>query len=371
MKTRCENLRSVLRGEAPAWVPFCPNFNQWFVHHQKFGTLPPELRGCRDYLDAMKVLGCDIFSRNLPSGFTERDTKWQRKVTVREEALGKEKTMVYETPFGALRQVTQDQNAISSAHVVEYLVKDWGRDGDAFRAFMEQREFDWDEEAFLKTHRRVGDDGILNVAVGSTPLKFLHTYFGLDHSCLFVMDHPEAAKEVCDLYWSRLRPVLLRVASHPEVESAILMDNVDTPFYPPSLAVEYWAPYVKEAVEIMGRHGKPLFVHACGKLKGLARLFAETRVSGLEGISHPPLGDWTAAEAQACHPGFIFIGGFSAREQEMAGDATVREFYREYLGAARKERFIFASSCQTAVQTSWERLKLVREICREWGGEMP
>jgi uroporphyrinogen-III decarboxylase len=163
--------------------------------------------------------------------------------------------------------------------------------------------------------------------------------------------------------------VLKRLAAHPDVESVILMDNVDTPFYAPSLAAEYWSPYVKDAADLMRARGKYVFVHACGKLAGLAPQFAQTRVSGLEGVAHPPLGDWTAAQAQTCHPGFIFLGGFSAHEQEETrSDASVRAFYREYLASAHKERFIFASSCQTAIHTKWERIKLVRDICREWGG---
>ena len=39
--TRQQNLRLVLAGQTPAWVPFAPNFAQWFHHHQKFASLPP------------------------------------------------------------------------------------------------------------------------------------------------------------------------------------------------------------------------------------------------------------------------------------------------------------------------------------------
>lgn len=367
--TRKENLRLVLRGQKPRWVPFAPNFNQWFVHHQKFGSLPPELRGCGDYLDAMKTLGCDIFSRNLESGFQKSDTRFEPRVTVEPSATGPRTITEYVTPHGTLREVHQEQTTFSTSHQEEYLVKDWGRDGKAFWSFLEQRRHAWAEAAFLRVDARVGDDGIVNVHFGTTPLKMLHLYFGLDHSCLFVMDEPEAARELCDYYWrEKARPVLHALANHPKVESAILMDNVDTPFYPPRLAAEYWTPYVREAAETMRAKGKTLFVHACGKLAGLAREFATARLSGLEGISHPPLGDWPVAAAQACHEDFIFIGGFSAREQEILDDEQVRAFYREYLATAKKERFIFASSCQTAIDTTWERIKLVRDLCRAWGG---
>ena len=185
------------------------------------------------------------------------------------------------------------------------------------------------------------------------------------------MDEPAAAAAVCDAYWQKLRPVLERVAAHPAVASAILMDNVDTPFYPPNMLSDYWAPYVKDAAAIMRSHGKHLFVHACGKLAALSPAFAACGLSGLEGIAHPPLGDWTVDGARACHPDFIFVGGFSAREQELMTDDEVRSFYADYLPVADQRRLIFSASCQTSIRTSWARIKLVQAICHAWGGAAP
>lgn len=366
--TKRENLMRVLAGEEPAWVPFAMNFAQWFVHHTRFGTLPTELRGCGSYIDAMKILGCDIFSRNLDGGYRERDTLLKVQEHDEPSATGPRRTIAYETPYGRLEMVRTQQVALTTSHEESHFVKDWSRDGDAFRYLLEQRAYDWDEEVFDAVDRAVGDDGLVNVPVACTPLKMLHLNFGLAYSCLFLMDEPDAAQALCDTYWAGVRPLVERLARHPRVASAILMDNVDTPFYPPDLARRYWAPYVKDAAALMRAHGKTLFVHACGKLAGLAPVFAECGVSGLEGIAHPPLGDWSAAAAQACHPGFLFIGGFGAHEQESMNDDQVRAFYADYLPRASRRRFIFSASCQTSIRTPWERLKLVREQCRDWGG---
>jgi len=366
--TRRENLRRTLRGEEPAWVPFSPNFAQWFIHHQKFGTLPAELQGCGDVVDAMKAAGCDIFTRWIDGGVRVSDTKLERLIATEHAATGDRFTTTFKTPFGDLNSVTQRIDAITSSHQEEYMVKDWSRDGDAFRCLLDQREYTWDEAAFIASDDRLGDDGIVNVSCGCTPLKFLHLTFGLDHTCLFAMDEPDTAREICDIYWKKVRPVIERLADHPRVESVILMDNVDTPFYPPSLVEQFWAPYVKDAADLLVPRGKCLFVHACGKLKALNPYFADCGLTGLEGVTHPPLGDWPADQAQGCHDRFVFNGGFSAHEQESMTDDQVRRFYDAYLPAARRRRFIFSSSCQTAVNTKWERLSLVRGIVRDWGG---
>jgi len=362
-----ENLQRVLRGDEPAWVPFSPNFNQWFVHHKKLGMLPEQLKNCRDHIDAMKLIDCDIFTRCIDAGYTSADTI-KPEISVEQAQLGQRTTVIHHTRHGHLRAVSQMVNEISSAHTEEFLVKDWSNDGDAFLDWLDQRQYRWDVEKFLAADRRIGEDGLVNVGCGPSPLKFLHTTFGFEHSCLFAMDEPDKAKHIADAYWAKVRPVLLEMANHPKVESVILMDNVDTPFYPPSLAEFLWAPYVKDAAEIMLSRGKYLFVHACGKLKALDKYYAECRITGLEGVTHPPLGDWPACEAQDCHDGFVFNGGFSAHEQQNMTDDEVRAFYDGYLNSALKERFIFSSSCQTAIKTTWERILLVRDIVRAWGG---
>lgn len=367
MITRRENLLMLLRGEKPQWVPFALNFAQWFAHHRQFGSLPGALKGCTSYVQAMKVLDCDIFTRNLDSGFRQSDTTLTPDSVVAPQSTGPRTTVTYDTPFGSLSTIRQEQTALSTSHVESYLVKDWNCDCDAFRFYLDQRAFDWDERVFESLSLEIGDAGVVNVSCGSSPLKMLHNYFGLDYASLFMMDEPVAARELCDLYWSKLWPVLERLARHPDVYSVILMDNVDTPFYPPNLADLYWVPYVKQASELLRQNGKTLFVHACGKLAGLSAQFAASGITGLEGISHPTLGDWPPADAQRCHDAFIFIGGFSAMEQQ-ASDAEVYAFYERYLPTVERSRFIFSSSCQTAIQTPWSRITLVRDICRAWGG---
>jgi hypothetical protein len=368
--SRADNLRTVLRGATPAWIPFAPNFRQWFIHHQSHGSLPEELRGCRDYLDAMIAFDCDIFSRNIDSGCVETDVLFRAQREVQPSSTGQRCLTTWQTPHGALREVVCEQTSISTSHTEEYRVKDWNVDGRAFRAWFDQREPAWDEASYLATADRVGDRGLVNLACFQTPLKFLHNNFGLDGACFFCSDHPDEAKALCDERWARLRPLIQRMADHPRVDSIVLMDNVDTPFYPPSMARTYWAPYVADAVGIMRARGKSVFVHACGKLRGLARIFAECGVTGLEGISHAPIGDWDPTGAVATHPGFVYVGGFSCTEQGMDHDAMAR-FYEGFLAGMPRQRVIFSSSCQTAIETPWERLVQVRDLVRAWGGRPP
>ncbi|MDA3963652.1 MAG: hypothetical protein PF961_22930 [Planctomycetota bacterium] len=366
MPTRRDNLLAVLRGEEPDWVPVSINCAQWFDHQQSLGTLPTELEG-GDYIDALLRLEFDIFSRNHDGGVRVRSAAPTRDESS-ETALGTRVTTIRDTPYGELRSVRQEQRAISCWHDEEYPVKDWATHGRAAWWAMEECAADWNEAVFTTVRDRIGEAGIFVVPCACTPLKHLHHLCGLDGACYAIMDHSEDVAAYADAWWRRcVWPSLERLAAHPLVDAVILMDNVDTPFYSPSIATVLWTPYVRAATELMRVAGKTLWVHACGKLDGLCGEFAASGVTGLEGVAHPPLGDLEIATAHAIHPDFVYNGGFGAHEQNGDED-TVRAFYRDFLARAGRRRLIVASACNTAVQTPVERIRLVRDLIRDHCG---
>ncbi len=367
--TRRANLLRLLAGEQPAWTPCAINFNQWFGHHRNHGSLPAELRD-GDYLHAMKLLGCDIFSRNLGGGckVTFPGVEEQHEKV---DAGGGHSRHInrFVTPHGTLRCIREDQPEQTTSYQVEDLVKDWNTEGQAYRYWLEQYTADWDEAGYLALDERVGDDGLVMIPGPCTPLKRLQIDFGLDHACLFLMDEPQAARELCALYWSRVRAQLVRMAEHPRVQVMCLMDNVDSPFYPPALCADYWTPYVADAVSIFAPRGKRVLVHACGRLRALKQVFRDSGVHGLEGMAHSPLGDFDPADVHDMPSSFIYNGGFGAHEQVTRSDDDLRKFYAQHFAALRGHAgFIFASACQTTVTTPWARIKLAVQLCREFGG---
>ncbi len=367
--TRRENLRRVLRGETPAWTPCSINLGQWFDHHVATDTMPRELAGVGDHLDAMRLLGCDIFSRYFNGGFIESFEGAQPQRTTEPGQLGPRTIVRFRTPHGKLQHIAETQTQLTASYDVEDLVKDWESDRKAYLWLLERRRCRWDKQAFTKMTNQIGDDGIAMIQIARTPLKQLHTDFGLDHACLFVMDEPEDAKMICDLHWRAMWPAIQQIADAPDVDAACLMDNVDAPFYTPTLCERYWSPYVRQAADLFAARGKRLFVHACGHLHQLKQTFIDSHVHGLEGMAHPPLGDWTIQDARDMPAPFIYNGGFAAHEQVTKSDDEVRAFYRRFFEELDGfPRFIFASACQTAITTTWDRIQLVVDLCREFGG---
>ena len=234
--TRKQNLLNMLSGRKPEWVPCSINLWQWHKHHKAFGTLPEELLHTGSDLDAMKLLGCDFFTRNVPC----QPAEFYEGLAVEEERIrqpmGMRTIRVLRTPHGDLRQVHQEQAAMTTGHDMEHCVHDWETQGRAYLYALERLRFTWDRELFARTHAEVGEHGLIMLPVGQTPLKRLHIDFGLEYASVFMMLHPEAAKICCDAYWAHLWPMLCEVAEEERVHAAILMDNVDTPSTPRTCA---------------------------------------------------------------------------------------------------------------------------------------
>lgn len=370
MTTRRENLIRLLQGQPPQWTPCSINVAQWFAHQRQFNKLPDELRDAQDHLDAMKTLGCDIFSRNVDAGFGGSAPGVEIEQRTEPGDEGPRHITRIHTPHGLLESIRQEQTALSTSYDVKDLVSDWPTDRQAYLHYAQRRQFHWDEQAYRDLDQRVGDDGVVLVPIGGTPLKKLHMDLGLDHSMLFIMDYPDDAKALCDLYWQQMTPVLKQLAGAETVHAVVLMDNLDTPFSPPSLARDYWLPYVAQAVDILNAGGKRLFVHACGQLAGLIDILNESKVDGLEGMAHPPLGDFTPKHALQMHDRFIYNGGFTAHEQTTRNDEQCRAFYNDFFQQLQGfDRFIFGAACQTVINTPWQRIKDVVSLCREHRGQ--
>lgn len=368
--SRRENLRRVMRGDDPVWTPCTINLSQWFDHRVYTNTLPSDLADAKDHIDAMRRLGCDIFSRNFDGGVVESFEGIEPEQITEPGRLGPRSITRFHTPHGILQRITEQQTQFSSSYEVEDLVKDWPRDRKAYLWLLERRRCRWKKERFTKVSGRVGEDGLAMIPLARTPLKQLHIDLGLDYSCMFVMDEPEDAKAICDLFWRTTRPVIEQIADDDAVEVACLMDNVDIPFYPPALCGRYWTPYVRQAADLFASRGKRLFVHACGHLHRLKQTLIDSGVHGLEGMAHPPLGDWAVDDAKSMPAPFIYNGGCTAHEQVTKSDDEVRAFYRAFFEQLDGfPRFIFASACQTAITTPWERIKLVVDLCRDYGGQ--
>ena len=99
-------------------------------------------------------------------------------------------------------------------------------------------------------------------------------------------------------------------------------------------------------------------------------MIASLGVDGLEGVVFPPMGNVELDEAMELSSGnFIITGGISAVETK---ELKIREEVFNYVEnlftrlKPYKNRFIFAASCNTAINTPWETIKHFRDAWKKF-----
>ncbi|MCE5270703.1 hypothetical protein LLH00_05405 [bacterium] len=367
-----DRILRVLAGETPDRAVFAPNIWQWFEYHRRHG-LPAELSGCTSQLDVMRVLGVDIFSRNLLTDITERlfgghvherFPGLEVEVTVEGDLTRK----VYHTAAGDLSEVLWfDREGVTLVQK-EYLFKDFEREYPAWKAWSEARELVFDPASFHALQSQVGEDGLVIAGEITNPLKQLHILARQDNAIFLLFDHEKQMQELMDIYAQKALALIGRMLE-AGVRVVMCMDNLDSFFYPPEHLERYCASFFRRASELCHSRGAWLFSHACGRQRQIIEHVVGSGLDGLEGIAFPPLGDIELWEAKAAGKSFIVEGGLSATQLEgevtqAQADTHVRELFERMRPF---DRFIFSMSCNTSIATKWDTLKRYRDAWIKYG----
>jgi hypothetical protein len=363
----------ILAGKDPSRFVYAPNYWQWFKHQVSHNQLPDEIKHCNTLLDLYNYLGVDVFSRNV---YSDPEKHWfggicdevydDFDIFERKTLSGKDKIISreYRSSRGILDEKLTYIFNESTLVQTKFLINDYVKDFELFRRFLADRRWEFNSEKFNNVRRSVGEKGIVIAGEFFSPLKMLHFAMGPVSTVYFLMECPEKAAELIKLHEeAQLRCIEQTVKSGVRV--IMSMDNLDTMFHPPDHVEEYSSSYYRKASEICHSSGALFFIHACGQQKDNLKLISSYGVDGLEGVASPPLGDVMLDEAMRDTPdGFIITGGISAmetRDLKTRDDIFdyVEKLFRKMLPF--KNRFIFSSSCNTAIDTSWETIKNFRD----------
>jgi uroporphyrinogen-III decarboxylase len=192
----------------------------------------------------------------------------------------------------------------------------------------------------------------------------LHLVMGPVNAVYFLMERPDEAQVLMKLH-EEAQLDCLKETVNSGVKVVMAMDNLDTMFHPPDYVEKYSASFYSRASEICHTASAKFFIHACGQQKDNLRLISSYGVDGLEGVASPPLGDVLPEEVmEYTQDHFIMTGGISAFEtRDLKTRKDVFRYVEKLFGTMVKyrNRFIFSSSCNTAINTRWETIKDFRD----------
>jgi hypothetical protein len=373
MNTPKTEIENILAHREPSRFVYAPNYWQWFKHQKDHGALPDEIRHCETLLDLYHYLGVDVFSRNI---YSDPEKYWFGGIcdemiddfeAVEHKSLsGKDKVTEkeYRSSRGSLQENLVYSFNESTLIQHKFLVTDYVNEFEVFRHWVANRRWVFNQEKFSSICQSVGENGIVIAGEFFSPLKMLHFAMGPINSVYFLMELPDKAKSILDLH-EKAQLDCMRQCAENGVRVIMSMDNLDTMFHPPDYVLEFSSSYYKKASDLCHAHGASFFVHACGQQKSNLELISSFHVDGLEGVASHPLGDITYLEAMENTPGnFIVTGGISAMETR---DLKTKEEIFQYVEnlfknmLPYKNRFIFSSSCNTSIDTSWETIKNFRD----------
>jgi hypothetical protein len=367
------NVDLVLKNRTPSRIVYAPNYWQWFKHQQVHNLLPYEIKHCQTLMDLYNYLGVDVFSRNV---YSDPEIYWfggicdeiidEFEVLIRKSLSGNDKVTEkeYKSSKGVLNEkliyVFNESTLVQN----KFLVTDPINEFEVFRHYLSNRQWHFNRDKYNAICQSVGEKGIVIAGEFFSPLKMLHLAMGPVNAVYFLMEYPEQSQHLLQLH-EKSQLDCIRECVENGVKAIMAMDNLDTMFHPPDYVRDYSSSFYKRASEICHKNGARFFIHACGQQKDNLSLISSYNVDGLEGVASPPLGDVMLDEAmKLTHDNFIITGGISAMETR---NLRTREQIFNYVEALfrkmlpYKNRFIFSSSCNTSIDTSWETIKHFRD----------
>lgn len=373
-----ENIEKILENDHPSRIAYAPNYWQWFEHHKNHSILPNEIKYCETQLDLFDYLGLDVFSRNI---YCRQDEAWFGGIcdeyfedvtkTITISSSGNNKVTQKEYLLGTEKLTEKLMYVFDESTIVqrEFLISDYKVQGHLLEKYVASRKWKFNPAKFEAINQKVGEKGVIIVGDFFSPLKMLHMTLGPVNTVYFLMEEPEFAKRLLDLH-EKAQLELVRQCVNSGVRVIMAMDNLDTMFHPPFFVEAYSASFYEKASAICHEKGCRFFIHACGNQKDNLQLISSLNVDGLEGFAFPPLGDIQLEEAmKMTHGKFTLTGGISPMETRDLQSKKEIFSYVENLFTRMKpyaNRFIFSSSCNTAIDAKWETIKHFRDAWLEF-----
>jgi hypothetical protein len=371
-------IEKILNNETPSRFVFAPNFWQWFAHHKNHGILPEELRHCNHQLDMMNYLGVDIFSRNI---YCNQGEAWIGGIcdeyleggqfVVRYDYEGRNRVIHREYNLSSGKLSERQMYVFDESTIVQkdFLIGDYKKQAGLFEELAASRRWRFNREKYEHYSEVVGRRGMIIVGDLFSPLKMLHFTMGPVNTVYFLMEEPELARRILDLHESAMLDLAEQCVTNG-VKVIMSMDNLDTMFHPPQYVESYSASYYEKASKICHDNGSKFFIHACGNQRDNLQLISSLNVDGLEGFAFPPLGDIELDEGmKMTHDRFIITGGISPMEtRDLKTRKEVFEYVKKLFARMEpyKNRFVFSSSCNTAINAGWDTIRHFRDAWLEY-----
>ena len=341
--TAKERLLNAITGREIDRIPWSPFLAYWW-------EAQPEAVTAQGQLAYMESVGADPLLR----GFAPQGTLLFNGVDIRYAGSAGTRHDTWETPVGTLHFTHRLSPQGNTWFLVEHPVKtvedlktlQWIHE-HADAVINPDAETGW---------RETGDRGLYVPLIGGN-LKtcfqsMVEHWVGTEMLVYLLADEPEAVED-CLAAMRYASDKTAKFCADSPMEAFLFWEDSSTTNINPAMFQKYTAPEIRFWADTLHASGKLLLHHACGHLKALLPLMAETGVDAIESISPPPTGNIDIADAYRLLPQHIaLIGGLEPIFMQDCSAEELDARVEHLLTVGKDRRFVLANSdsCPPAVQ---------------------
>ncbi len=342
-----------LKTDRVAWSPFLAYY---------FDMLPPEeqSKGMFAYL---KKMNADPLIRGAVAPFCVGNNRNGYS----EQIAGNKRHFCFDTPVGKLKGCYTFSDSANSWFLTEHPVSTV-EDFKVLSYVAEHTEITDNIALADDYYNELGDDGLSVPCVGAwgkTAFQsLLEHWCGTEELTYALCDFPETVEETLQVMQAKnLETIQLAVKSKPE--AFLFYEDTSTTNINPSMFKNYIAPEISSWGKILHENDKLLIHHACGHVKDLLNLMADTNIDAIESLSPPPTGNVEIAEAFNVLPSNVgIIGGLEPTFILNCSLAELEARTKELINVAKGKSFILANSDSCPPGVEYEKFLLVSRIVR-------
>ena len=283
-------------------------------------------------------------------------------------------TTQYHTPYGTLtcrdRMSVELRDAAGTAARIEYPFKGL-QDYDALRFFVEHTQVVDNYEAYGRFVNDIGIDGLAVPYTGHLAAHQLMIFFmGYETFYYQLHDHPTQLETLIGALTEQQRQILILAAGCP-AQAIEVGGNYDEQMTPPPIFDTFFAPFYREAREILTRGDKVLVVHGDGEMRVLLEKLMACGIQVVEALTPKPMTSIDLAETRRLWGDQVAMWG-GIPSTILTSTYTDDEFqcYMEELfrTLAPGDRFILGFGDNVPTDALFHRIQWVARFWADQGG---
>jgi len=342
-----DRVMTVYRGEEPDRIPFLI-----------YGGLCP-----RGYMERQL--------RNKDLGLKVAASVWKEEMTnvrVETKAVGNFVHWTFHTPLGDVSRKDRIglREGAGSSWTTEHLIKDVS-DFEVLEFMVGDTVYTPDYQPFLDAERNLGDDGVVFVWAGRSPLQKMQIeLMGYKTFAMALYRYPKEFERLLRALEKKADERYQIIAESP-TEIVNGTDNINSEIVSPKLFEKYVIPFYDKQARLLHKKDKILEDHMDGKLSCLKDLISKMDLDAVEAFTPPPMGDLSLAEARHAWKGKVISLNFPESVFLEGLNAVKKQTLNILSEAAPGDNFIVTFTEDIPVEYRWTGLSVIADILKEQG----